>query len=143
MATLPEGVNIGADTTVVYEDYPTNTYYVNPMTKQIQGMTDGLAAMVQAVEIILSVERFMFQIYTPNFGVEFEGLIGEPFGFVISELKRRIAEAFVPDNRIIEARDFRFEPQPLEGILTVYFNVYTVFGDFPYELDVSVEDAGG
>lgn len=139
MALLPEGINIGADTEVTFEDYPTNTYYVNPRTKQIQGMTDGLQAMVQAVEIILSVERFKYQIYSPNFGVEFEGLIGEPFGFVISELKRRIRDAFVPDNRIVEARDFKFTAEPLEGILTMEFVVITVFGNFPYEVDVEID----
>lgn len=133
MALLPEGINIGADTEVVFEDYPTYTYYVDPLTKQINGMTDGLQAMVQAVEIIMSVERYMFQIYTKNFGIEFEGLIGERFGFVISELKRRIKDAFTPDTRIEEARDFKFEARPEEGVLVVSFNVITVFGDFQYE----------
>lgn len=133
MALLPEGINIGADTEVVFEDYPTYTYYVDPLTKQINGMVDGLSAMVQAVEIIMSVERYMFQIYTKNFGIEFEGLIGESYGFVMSELKRRIRDAFVPDNRIVEARDFKFEAEPVQGILTLSFTVITVFGDFLYE----------
>lgn len=141
MALLPDGINIGADTEVIYEDYPTYTFYVDPLTKQIRGMTDGLQAMVQAVEIILSIERFVYQIYTPNSGVEFEGLIGEPYGFVISELRRRIEDSFVPDTRIIEATDFRFEAHPLEGVLVVNFTVITVFGNFPYELDVPLEEA--
>lgn len=136
MALLPEGVTIGADTEVVFEDYPTNTFYVDPLTKQINGMTDGLEAMVQAVEIIMSVERYKFQIYSKNFGIEFEGLIGESFGFVISELKRRVQDAFVPDNRIEEARDFRFEAHPEDGVLIMSFSVITVFGNFQYETTI-------
>lgn len=132
MATLPEGVTIGADTDVTFEDYPTYTYYVDPLTRQISRMTDGLEAMVQAVEIIMSVERYKFQIYTPNFGIEFEGLIGEPFGFVISELKRRINDALSVDNRITETKDFVFDAEPLEGELTLSFTVVTVFGDFEF-----------
>lgn len=136
MALLPDGVTIGADTEVVFEDYPTNTFYVDPLTKQINGMTDGLEAMVQAVEIIMSVERYKFQIYSKNFGIEFEGLIGESFGFVISELKRRVQDAFVPDNRIEEARDFRFEAHPEDGVLIMSFSVITVFGNFQYETTI-------
>lgn len=138
MALLPEDINIGAEVDVIFEDYPTNTYYVDPLTHQIQRFTDGLEAMTQAVEIILYVERYKFQIYTPNFGVEFEGLIGEPYGFVMSEIKRRIQDAFFPDTRIIEARDFVFNPQPENGDLIVEFVVVTVFGNFPYQTSISM-----
>ena len=40
----------------------------------------GLAAVRQAVEIILSVERFRWQVYRPYSGMQWEGLIGQDPG---------------------------------------------------------------
>lgn len=134
MATLPEpveGVELVND--IEFIDYPTNTYYVDPIAKQIRGMTDGIVAMTQAVEIHLSVERYKFQIFTPNFGVEFEGLIGKDYGFIISELKRRIEEAFIPDNRILEVDEFEYSER-VDDYITVSFLVRTVYGNIQQTL---------
>jgi hypothetical protein len=100
-------------------------------------MTDGLTAMRQAVAIILGVERYRHEIYTPNAGVElFDGLIGAEYGFVVSELRRRIDDAFVPDVRILGTSDWVFE-QSDKNSITASFTVNTVFGGF--ETGVSVQ----
>ena len=59
-----------------YVDRPTNTFLIDWPSRQIKGMDAGLAAMRQAVEIILRNERYRWQIYNKNFGSELEGLIG-------------------------------------------------------------------
>lgn len=50
--------------------------------------------MEQAIDIILSVERYRYQIFTSNFGNELYKLIGKPREYVISMTKRRIMRLF-------------------------------------------------
>ena len=89
--TLPEGIDLDD---VIDESLPTNTFLVNPDAEQIAGMDDGLEAMRQAVEIILTTKRFNHQIYTSNFGAELEDLIGEDPDYIESTLPERIRDAF-------------------------------------------------
>lgn len=51
MATLPEGVGLDVELSVV--EQPTNTFLIDWNSKQIAGLDDGLEAMRQAVDIIL------------------------------------------------------------------------------------------
>ena len=98
MATLPDGV--GLDASLKHIEQPTNTFLIDWSSRQISGMDEGLGAMRQAVEIILQNERFRWQIYDSNFGTELEDLVGEEYDYIVSELPRRIEEAFSLDNRI-------------------------------------------
>ena len=128
MATLPENtINISQG--VVFENYPSKTWYVNPTTKQISGMVDGYQAIVQAVEILFSVERFWWQIYSPNFGVQWQGLIGLNPGFVCLEIQRRAKDAIKPDSRLLDIADFSYTVNG--DSLTAQFTVKTVYGDVP------------
>ena len=128
MATLPENtINISQG--VVFENYPSKTWYVNPTTKQISGMVDGYQAIVQAVEILFSVERFWWQIYSPNFGVQWQGLIGLNPGFVGLEIQRRAKDAIKPDSRLLDITDFSYTVNG--DSLTAQFTVKTVYGDVP------------
>ena len=92
MATLPEGV--GLTVSVGSVDMPTDTFIIDWPSGQVSGMDSGLAAMRQAVEIILHNERFRWQIYSSDFGSELEELAGEEYDYITSEIPRRIGEAF-------------------------------------------------
>lgn len=131
MATLPDGV--GLDASLKHTEHPTNTFLIDWSSRQISGMDEGLGAMRQAVEIILQNERFRWQIYDSNFGVELGDLIGEEYDYIISELPRRIEEAFSMDNRILSVENFVFSKQD-RGTLTVSFDVVTVYGTFSEEV---------
>lgn len=131
MATLPEGV--GLTISVDYVDKPTNTFIIDWSSRQISGMDSGLAAMRQAVEIILQNERFKWQIYTSDFGAELECLVGEEYDYIISELPRRIEEAFSVDKRILSAENFVFSEEG-NGTLFCSFDVVTVFGTLREEV---------
>ena len=79
MPTLPtSSIDISAG--VTFQQQPSRTWYINRETRRIQGEVDGLAAVRQAVEIILNVERFRWQIYRPYSGMQWEGLIGQDPG---------------------------------------------------------------
>ncbi len=119
---------------VVFQDQPTLTWIADPVTRRIRGRGDGWEAIRQAVEIIVSVERFKWQIYTPNFGTDYNGLLGTEPGYAASELQRRLEDAFLPDSRILGMKDFTWS---FSGVsLSVRFTVLTVFGDVASGLEV-------
>ena len=97
-------------------------------------MDEGLEAMRQAVEILLNTERFRWQIYSSDFGVELENLIGEEYDYVVSDMPRRIEEAFSVDNRILSVDDFVFEQK--EDRISCSFYVNTVYGALKEEVSV-------
>jgi hypothetical protein len=121
---------------VIFQDQPTLTWIADPVTRRIRGRGDGWEAIRQAVEIIVSVERFKWQIYTPNFGTDYDGLLGTEPGYAASELQRRLEDAFLPDNRILGMKDFTWS---FSGVsLSASFTVRTVFGDVESGLEVNL-----
>ena len=134
MPTLPEGNGIDIQN-VVFESQPDLTWWRDPDTNRIAGTADGHKAVAQAVEVMLLVERFRWQIYDSNFGTELEDLVGEEYDYIVSELPRRIEEAFSLDNRILSVENFKCLEQN-SGILTVSFDVVTVYGTFSEEVEM-------
>lgn len=131
MGTLPEGV--GLHVSMDYVDKPTNTFIIDWSSRQISGMDSGLSAMRQAVDIILQNERFKWQIYSENFGSELEALVGEEYDYIISEIPRRVEEAFSIDSRILSVENFIFSESG-KDFVTCTFDVVTVFGTFSREV---------
>lgn len=132
---LPQS-NIDLSRGVVFQDQPSLTWQADLVTNRLRGRCDGWEAVRQAVEIILHVERYKWQIYTPNFGTDYDGLLGTEPGFAASELRRRLEDAFLPDNRILGLRDYTWT---FSGVsLTAVFTVRTVFGDVPGSMEVPI-----
>lgn len=126
MAILPEST-IDISRGVTFQEQPSNTFYVDPISKHVVGMTDGYKAIKQTVEIILNVERFFWQIYTPNFGMRWKGLIGQKPNYVAAEMRRRMADAFSVDTRILGISQFSYTVE--QDKLVANLTVNTVFGD--------------
>lgn len=134
LATLPQST-INISNGVVFQQSPTKTFYVNPVTHQISGMCDGYTAVKQAVEVILNVERFKWQIYSPYFGMQWEGLIGQSPGYVASELQRRMIDAFSMDSRITGITDFSYRVNG--DRMAIDFIVQTVYGNIPQNMIIT------
>ena len=131
--TLPQ--NVGINASLEYTELPTTTFIIDWSSRQIAGIGTGLDAMRQAVEIILANERFRWQIYDSNFGVELEGLIGDDLDYIKAEIPRRIEEAFSADSRILSVDNYVFtETSP--GVLSVSFDVQTVYGAIQEEVSI-------
>lgn len=131
--TLPQ--NVGINASLEYAELPTTTFIIDWSSRQIAGIGTGLDAMRQAVEIILANERFRWQIYDSNFGVELEGLIGDDLDYIKAEIPRRIEEAFSVDSRILSVDNYVFtETSP--GTLSVSFDVQTVYGAIQEEVSI-------
>lgn len=133
MATLPE--NVGLDAALEPVGRPTGTFIIDWSSRQIAGRGDGLAAMRQAVDIILQNERFRWQIYSSDFGSELEDLVGEEYAYIISELPRRVEEALSADDRILSVDNFTFS-EPGGDSMRCTFDVATVFGTISEEVTI-------
>ena len=57
---------------------------------RIEGTIDGLDAVRQSIELILTTERFLWPIFSSDYGAELEELIGDP------PMSRRISSGGSP-----------------------------------------------
>lgn len=134
MPTLPQGGTLPP--TVEVTSQPSRTWYINKETNRIQGECDNWQAVRQAVEVILNVQRFKWQIYTPYSGMDWRNLIGEDAGYVASELQRRIRDALMMDGRVLGVSDYSYT---IDGdALHVSLTVNTVYGDVAQTMEVSL-----
>lgn len=115
---------------------PSKTYYINRNTKRISGYIDDKDAIVQAIYLILSTERYESVIYNWYYGTEFDSLVGKDRDFVRSELKRRIAEAILEDDRILDVTDFDISFN--KDVANVVFLVETNIGDININWEVNL-----
>lgn len=121
---------VNADLDLKEEQQPSRTFSLD------SGTIDGLEAVKQAIYLILNTERYKHLIYSWDYGVELDDLIGREKEYAYPELKRRITEALVQDDRILEVSDFDFKN--IGGKVTVSFSVNTVFGHLSIEKEVIV-----
>ena len=115
---------------------PSLTWKINEERAEVRGMIDELEAMKQAVYKILQTERYRYDIYDWNYGVELEDLYGKNVTYVIPELKKRIEDALLADDRVTAVTDFVFEQE--NGSVTAFFLVHTIFGEVKAERTVDI-----
>lgn len=121
----------GADTDSFH---PSKTWKLSG--NHLQGMIDGREAVAQAVDLMLSTERFYYDIFSFDYGVELADLIGKDRSFVRADIQRRIEEALSEDDRITGISDFEISFDREAAIVS--FTVNTVFGDIFEERGVEL-----
>ncbi|MDU3406690.1 DUF2634 domain-containing protein [Clostridium sp.] len=92
-----------------------------------KGYIEGLGALKQAIYKVLSTERYEYPIYSFNYGIDIESLIGKDYDYVRIELKRRIEECLLEDERINAVNNFSFERE--EDVLKCTFEVESIYGN--------------
>ena len=93
--------------------------------------------MKQAIYKILQTERFEYLIYSWNYGIELNSVVGKSFQVFASEIKRVIREALLADSRITDVTDFEVA-QIDKRTASVKFTAETIFGEIPIESEVNV-----
>lgn len=121
---------------LMIQSHPTHTYKWDYDNARSKGYTDYLEAMKQACYKIIYTERYRHIIYSWNYGIELEDLFGKPLTYVYPELKRRIKEALLADDRVSEVGDFTFNHK--KGEVVAHFKVVTEFGEFEMERAVRI-----
>ncbi|HBM7281256.1 TPA: DUF2634 domain-containing protein, partial [Clostridioides difficile] len=114
---------------------PSKTFKLNIEKNRVDGICDDVEALKQTIFLILNTERYEHLIYSRNYGVELNDLIGEPISYVIPELERRITEALIQDDRIENIDNFEF--QNIKGKVQCRFSVHTKYGNIKAEKVVS------
>lgn len=133
----PSVVTIGQTVTVTpVAEQPTKTYKVDFDTGRVAGYVDETEAMKQAIFKILSTERFLYLIYSWNYGIELNAVVGKSYPVFSSEIKRVITEALLADSRITDVTDFQVE-QIDKRTARVSFTAETIFGEIPVERTVT------
>ncbi len=121
------------------EDFtePTSrTYKLNIDRGTVTGYTDEQQAMIQAIYLILNIERYDYLIYSWNYGIELKDLFGEPTFYVMAELEMRITEALMVDSRITAVNSFDITREGKK--VHCKFTVHTIFGEVEAEKVVTM-----
>lgn len=114
--------------------HPSKTWRLSG--NRLQGMIDGREAAAQAADLTLSTERFFYDIFSYDYGVELADLIGKDREYAKADLRRRIEEALGEDDRITGISDFTIDFD--REAANVRFSVNTIFGDFNTERSVTL-----
>lgn len=113
---------------------PSNTFRLDIDKNRCIGFVDELEAVKQAIFLMLSIERYDHIIYSWNTGFETKDLFGQPSAYVASEVKRRIRECLLQDERITEVDSFDVTTH--KNKVHVRFTAHTIFGEVEAEREV-------
>lgn len=100
------------------------------------GYVDGIESLKQFIYKLLSTEKYNYPIYSFNYGIELENLLGKDYDYIKIELKRRIEECLLADKRINSVSDFKFT-RNLDS-LVVEFSVESVYGNTTISKEVDI-----
>ena len=133
-------VKIGEDLEVqTAAEAPSRTYKIDFDAGRVGGFCDETEAMKQAIYKILQTERFAYLIYSWNYGIELDAVVGKSYQVFASEIKRVITEALLADSRITDVTDFEVS-QIDKRTATVKFTAETIFGEIPIETFENIMD---
>ena len=100
-------VKIGQEVEVqTAAEAPTRTFKIDFDAGRVSGFCDTTEAMKQAIYKILQTERFEYLIYSWNYGIELDAVVGKSYQVFASEIKRVIRKALLADSRITDVVDF-------------------------------------
>jgi len=111
----------------------TRTYKI--AEANIQGFTDKLEALQQAIYKVLNTEKYEYPIYSFSYGIELESLMGKDSTYVKTELKRRIQECLFQDERIESVDNFEFIIK--SGEMFCKFDVVSIYGEIAITKEVN------
>ena len=116
---------------------PSKTYKLDLIRKRVTGMIDNQEAIIQAIQKILYTERYAYVIYSSQYGVELDDLIGQEYDFIKADIKRVISEALFVDNRIVSIKNFDIQRVGLDK-LEVSFIVVSTEGETNFNTEVLI-----
>lgn len=126
--------NLNAELEISNEIKTSKTYKVTSNT--IQGYIDNNDALRQWIYKILNTERYEYPIYSFSYGIDLESLIGKDFDYVKIELRRRIKECLLVDERVNSVDKFQFRIEGDE--MYCVFHVVSIYGDFTVSKEVII-----
>lgn len=120
-----------------YEIQPSLTYKLDLENKRIMGTVDNSDSVFQAIQKILSTDKYAYDIYDWNYGHELLKLVGKEFNYIEVKLPQIIEEALLQDDRVKEITDFEITQLGIDTV-SVSFRVITIFSTINYNMEVKV-----
>ena len=116
---------------------PSKTYRFDESRNRIVGTVDGLEAMIQAYSKMFDTDRFAYEIYTDQYGVDFRKLIGQEMDYAIATLPTMVTEALFTDNRTVDVSDIEvIQTDKRSVVLTCH--VTTTEGQFDLRKEMTL-----
>lgn len=119
---------------------PSKTYKLNINETEddtIAGFVDDVDAIKQSIYHILSIERYAYDIYDDDYGVELEQYIGQDFEYLQSTIQDTLEEALTQDERILAVEVTKIEKIQNDAVL-VAFNAITQNNEIEMEVTINV-----
>ena len=113
---------------------PSKTYRI--VGDRIDGKADGKTAITQAIDLMLSTERWRHLVYSGDYGMELEELFGKSRPFIAADIERRITESLLQDDRITSVEDFNVTFSGDTANITC--TAVTIFGNVAVERGVTI-----
>lgn len=113
---------------IVIQKQPSLSYKMKLEKEHIEKTINGIEAVKQMIYKTLMTERYKYEIYSWNYGIELDDLFGKSKEYVKAELPRRIEDALIIDDRVEEITDFEFKDTD-KTTLSVSFTVKTNIGE--------------
>ena len=113
------------------------TFKMNTDVKRFSGKIDEEnteSAIRQAVFCMLNTQRYNSEIFSTNYGFEFQDLIGQDVDYICAVLPSRIKEALTMDDRIEDVTDFDISVKNK----SVFAKFTVVTADEDVEIDTEV-----
>lgn len=130
---MPEDESFGIASTI----QTSRTYRLDQTNKVINGICDEKESLIQALYKILNTEIVTYMPYDGAYGIQLLDLTGLPKTYVESEVRDRIQDAVLADDRFVSVSDFKSDWK--KDSLHVAFKVTTVDGfDIESEATVNV-----
>lgn len=120
---------------LVVQPFPSHTHRLGE--ERITGFVDNIDAIKQAVRHILATERYAYEIYDDNYGVELQQFIGADFAYIEANMGRVIRDALMQDDRIVDVTINGIIQTDLNSVL-IEFTVVAKLGTFGAEVGISV-----
>lgn len=117
---------------VEYTSYPNNEWIVNFGDGGDTAPKSNLETIAQAVRFALETGRFKYPIMGSNFGTIFDDLIGADYDYIQSEIARRMTDALLVDDRIVDVANFRYTRDGSNMAVTC--TVQTILGNIEYTM---------
>lgn len=114
------------------ESEPSLTYKLDLENKIVQTvLIDEKEALKQAIYKILHTERYAYDMYDWDYGIEMADYIGQDIEEVLPDIQNAIEDALTADDRI-ESVDY-IEVEQEKGKLYISMQINTIYGDMEVE----------
>ncbi len=133
VSILPQGAVINNIEIKEESKQVSKTYKIEE--NKIVGFCDGKEALEQTIFFILNTERYNYLIYSNSYGSELNVISELDKDIAISELKRRISDAILQDDRVDNVGNFEFSYG--EDSVLVKFTVFSIYGNIKIEKEVN------